>query len=69
MNVICQARVLLTGFASMFLEYVFGIHIVKVLATRAKYLEPSDYCTVTNVFGCFHGIMAKFELSTHKFLN
>ena len=45
--------------------------IIKVLATQAKFLEPSDYCTVINYaftfclindFGCFSSIMAQFEL-------
>ena len=52
--------------------------IVKVLVTQAKFLEPSGYNTVincaftfhaTNVFGCFHDIMAKFELVKYKFPN
>ena len=50
---------------------------IKVLATWAKFLEPSAYCTViyyalifckTNVFRCFYRIKAKFELVKHKFL-
>ena len=51
---------------------------VKVLATQAKFLQPSDYCTVincafilftTNVFDYFHGIMAQFEFAKHNFSN
>ena len=45
--------------------------IVIVLATRAKFFEPSGYwteinCTftfcTTNIFGCFHCIITQFEL-------
>ena len=52
--------------------------LVKVLTTQAKFIEPSDYCTVincavnfctTNDFGFFHGIMAQFEFVEHKLLN
>ena len=50
--------------------------IIKILATRAKFLEPSGYnflknyaftlCT-TNVFSWLHNFMAQFELTKHKF--
>ena len=52
--------------------------VVKLLATWVKFVEPSGYCTVINCtltfhsmkfFGCFHSIMALFELIKHKFLN
>ena len=45
--------------------------IIKVLANNINFLEPSGYYSVidcvftfckTNVFGCFHGIMAQFSL-------
>ena len=65
------------------LEHDVGIHgfrptlpclIVESLATGEKFLEPFGYCTVTifhtiNVFGCFGGVMALFELVKHKFPN
>ena len=44
---------------------------IEVPATQVKFHEPSVYCTVincafafhiTNVFGCFHGVMVQFEL-------
>ena len=52
--------------------------IIEVLVTQAKFLDPSDYCSIinctftfctTNDFSCFHSIMAQFELVKHKFLN
>ena len=52
--------------------------IVKVSATRTKFLEPFVYSTVincafifrlTNVFDCFHDITAQLKLEKHNFLN
>ena len=49
--------------------------IVKLIATWAKFLKPSGCCILlsctftlhtTNVFGCFHSIMAQFELVKHQ---
>ena len=46
--------------------------IIKVLATQPQFLELFGYCTVinctfifhkTNVFSCFHGVMALLELN------
>ena len=48
--------------------------IVEVLTTWTIFLEPSGYCTVinctfifhsTNIFGCFHGIVAWTMLHIH----
>ena len=79
-------QVLLIGFYLYGLEYSFRIHcfwpiwlclIIKVLATWAKFLQPSDYFNVincaftfftTNVFGCFSHIMAQFKFMKHIFL-
>ena len=52
--------------------------IVKVLATRSKFLEPSGYYTkvnggftlsTTNAFGCFIGVIDQFKVVKQKFLN
>ena len=52
--------------------------IVEVHVIRAKFHQSFCYCTVficdftfhaTNVFGCFHGVIAQFEFLKHKFLN
>ena len=52
--------------------------IVEVLASWAKFLEASGYCTEINstvafretkVFVCFSGGMAQLELVKHKFQN
>ena len=52
--------------------------IIKVLATQAKFLKASGYCTViscaftfwiTNVFSCFCNIMTQFNLAKFKFTN
>ena len=52
--------------------------MVKVLTTRAKFLEPSDYCNIinciftfrtTNVFHYLCSIATQFKLRKHKFLN
>ena len=52
--------------------------IIKVLATQAKYLEPSGYCTVINCTFTFHAanicgslrsVMVQFELTKLMFPN
>ena len=45
---------------------IWSCHIIKVLATWAKFLEPSDYNTV---FCHFRYIKAEFKLVKHKFSN
>ena len=74
-------RVLLIRYASMASESTFfrptrPCLIVKVLATRAKFLESSGYCTVinyaftfrtTNIFGSSYGVIAPFKFVEHKF--
>ena len=51
---------------------------IKVLATKTLTLQSSGYCVAinrnftfhtTNIFGCFHNVMAQFQLVRHKFLN
>ena len=69
------------------LEHCLGIHafgptrpclIVEVIATQAKFLQSSCYCTVincantfsiTNIFGCLRSLIAQFELVKHNFSN
>ena len=50
--------------------------LIKFLATLAKFLEPSGYCTgikyaftfsTINVYGCFRDVMAQFKLIKNKF--
>ena len=52
--------------------------VIEVLATRAKFLEQYGFSIVingvftfhgTNVFGCFHGVMAQFKLIKHKLIS
>ena len=76
-TVICPARLILSLFYSLNLLLCFLYVITEILATRAKFLDLSCYCSrincaftfrTTNVFAFFWGIMAEFELVKQKYL-
>ena len=64
---------------SLMLQYIIHVFrptcpflIVEVLSIRGKFMEPSNYATVTNCTFVQQIVLvasSKFELITHKLLN